>query len=206
MKHRIKQIVAISGFMISITILSCKDKKVTVESNPQETKTTKDLSKDTTEIKQTVLSFYNWYGANWEKLTKYRLYQGENPPYKMNWSEVDRMHQYMRANVPQLGNEFISNQKLFLRQTDSAFKQDVENEIPYNFDYDWYTNSQEDPMYLIDALNSSSSRWKYDVNGDDAMVEIKGKWLDETPDPPGTLMKLAMKKENGTWKISRIGL
>jgi hypothetical protein len=184
-------------------LVSCKDKKVKSEPAGQQNEVKEDHGKDSTDIRQTILSFYNWYTKNYEQLGKYKLYQGEKPPYKMDWSEVDKMHKYISDSVPQLGQAFLSNQRKFLQQADSAFKVDVQDEIPYGFDYDWYTNSQEDPQYLLDELNKSSN-WIYTINGNNAMVDIKNKWMDNGKETESTLIRIDMAKENGTWKISNI--
>ncbi len=66
---------------------------------------------------------------------------------------MSKYQDFIRTSAPQLGEEFIKNQKHFFEQCDSAFKVDVKDEIPYGFDWDWYTNSQEDPQYLLDEMN-----------------------------------------------------
>lgn len=188
-----------------LSLSSCKDKNTSADSTTitRDSTATNSIN-DTAEIKETILSFYNWYVPNWEKLSQFKLYRGETPPYKMDWDEVNKLHAYIRGSVPQLGEEFISNQVQFLKQSDSAFKVDLQDEMPYGFDYDWYTNSQEDPVYLRDAL-VKSTKWTYNVNGDRAVVDVKGKWFDDNKETESTIMKFDMKKESGKWKIAKIG-
>ena len=113
--------------------------------------------------------------------------------------------QFIRSAAPQLGEEFISNQKHFFQQCDSAFKKDVEDEIPYGFDYDWYTNSQEDAQYLVDEINKNKP-WSISITGDNAFVEVKGDLDDNGKKTESTFLTLYMKKESGQWKIAKIGL
>ena len=74
-------------------------------------------------------------------------------------------------------------------------------EIPYYFDYDWYTNSQEDPQYLLDEINKSKN-WVIMAKDNKATVDIKA--LDNTQ-PETTVINLTMAKENSQWKIAKIG-
>jgi hypothetical protein len=163
-----------------------------------------DIRKDTAEIKQTILSFYNWYTNNYDSLGQFKLYKGEQPPYKLDWTEVGKMQSYIRSRVPQLGETFIKNQMGLLHEIDSAFKVDVQDDIPYGFDYDWYTYSQEDPKYLLEEINKSNN-WKYDVKGNTAVVDIKTKFLDNGKESESSLIKIFMAKENEVWKIAKIG-
>lgn len=199
--------VGIAGFV------ACKDKKTeTATATETATKTetlAADPSKDSAAIRTVIIDFYNWYSKEYKKLMGYNLYSSikkkEMPPYKINWDEVDKLQSFIRSTVPQLGEEFLKNQRIMLQQADSAFKVDVEDEIPYGFDYDWYTNSQEDAQYTVDEINKAK-QWIIAVNGDDAIVDIKGTYTDNGEQKSSTVLKLAMKKENGNWKIAKIGM
>jgi hypothetical protein len=191
----------------AILIISCKDKKQNSANETQQPTATADPVKDSAEIRAAITSFYNWYTTNYTKLMKYDLYSGikkeDAPPYKINWDGVEKYQQFIRDSIPQLGEEFLKNQKRFFEQCDSAFKKDVEDDIPYGFDYDWYTNSQEDSQYLLDGINKSA-KWIINVKGDDATVEI-GAPEDKNYVSGSLLIQLDMKKENGAWKIAKIG-
>jgi len=196
---------------ISALLFSCKDKKETSTSGEVTADTlnvnkpieapVSDPAKDDADIRTTIKDFYTWYAKNYQSLMGFKLYsstkKNDMPPYKINWDEVKKLQAYIRSSVPQLGEEFLVNQKYFLAEADSAFKVDVKDEIPYGFDYDWYTNTQEDPEYTLTEINKSKD-WLITINGDKAIVDIKG----ET----ASVLKLAMAKENGVWKIAKIGL
>jgi len=168
----------------------------------------KKVNTDSVQIRNTIISFYNWYLKNQAKLNSFELYQGlkvrDEPPYKINWNEAERYFGYIRSSVPQLGEAFIKNQRVFLKQCDSAFKVDLEDEIPYGFDYDWYTNSQEDPSYLVDEIKKSK-RWLIKVEGIAATVEILTEYNAGTEKSETGLICFKMKKETGKWKIAEIG-
>ncbi len=194
-------------FLVSgITLLlSCKQKDKTVAADVKVETT--DLTKDSAEIKNTVTGFYTWYNQNYSKFNKYNLYSGtkkkDQPPYKLNWDEVQKYQAFIRDSVPYLGAAFVQNQKEFFKKCDSAFKVDVNDDIPYGFDYDWYTNTQEDPAYTLEEIKKSKW-WLINVMGDEATVDVKGFDEKGTKDA-STVINLKMKKENGVWKIAKIG-
>ncbi|MCY7309755.1 MAG: hypothetical protein LH619_03165 [Chitinophagaceae bacterium] len=200
-------------FIATIGIVSCKDKKTTTEKDAvteQKTETVMapGLTKDSTAIRTVIMNFYNWYNTNFAKFQEYDLYSGikkkDMPPYKINWDQVTKYQDFIRTSAPQLGEEFLSNQKKFFQQCDSAFKTDTQDELPYGFDYDWYTNTQEDPQYTLDEMNKAK-QWIINVNGDNATTEVKGTFDDNGKQTEMTVIKLALKKESGQWKIAKIG-
>ena len=196
-------------FVVVIGSMSCKDKKDTSGKDAVEQKTTEvvqDHSKDSAEIRTVIIDFYNWYNKNYAKLQEYHLYSSikkkDAPPYKINWDEVAKYQDYIRTAVPQLGEEFLKNQKHFFEKCDSAFKVDVNDDIPYGFDYDWYTNSQEETQYLVDEINKSLP-WAISWSGDNASVDVKTVYDNNGKKTTETAISIAMKKENGKWKIAK---
>jgi hypothetical protein len=162
---------------------------------------------DSTQIRSTIMSFYNWYIKNQSKINSFELYKGtkssDTPPYKINWPEVNKYFAFIRSSVPWLGEAYIANQKKFFQECDSAFKADPEGEIPYGFDFDWYTNSQEDAGWLVDELKNAT-QWVTTVNGMDATVDVLGFYNDNGKQVETVILCYAMKKEKGKWKIARI--
>lgn len=182
-------------------LVSCKQKEKSTEVKSE----TSDRSKDSAAIRNTVIDFYTWYTKNDTLFNHYDLYSGikkaDEPPYKINWDEVEKYQAFIRDSVPQLGDAFLQNQKRLFQKCDSAFKVDVEDDIPYFFDFDWYTNTQEDPAYLLEEMKKSK-QWFITINGDEAIVDIKGFDEDGTK-PAATVINLVMKKENGQWTIAK---
>ena len=190
--------------VLIIVVASCKGKNsADNKENPAENITTNDSA----DIRNAILDFYSWYSKNYKKLMQYDLYSGikkeDEPPYKINWDEVKKYQDFIRDNVPQLGEDFLANQQVLFKRCDSAFKVDVEDDIPYYFDFDWYTNTQEDPQYMLDEIKKSKL-WNISVDGDNAKVNIKG--YDNNGEQPAiTVIDIELKKENNTWKIAKIG-
>ena len=197
-------------FVSLIGLIACKDKKQVSANGPMDQKTeaiANDPAKDSAAIRIVITDFYNWYNKNYTKFQAYDLYGGikkkGTPPYKINWEAVEKYQQFIRDSVPQLGEAFLADQKYFFQVCDSAFKVDKEDDIPFGFDYDWYTNSQEDPQYLVDGINKSVT-WIINVKGDRATVEI-GAPDDKNYVSGSLLIQLDMKKENDKWRIAKIG-
>jgi len=196
--------IATAAFCI---LLSCNNKKEKAAGETKPVTAEASQADDSTAIRKTITDFYNWYNANYSKLMNFKLYSGvkkpDSPPYKINWDVVEKYQAFIKDSIPQLGQAFLYDQKKFFQQCDSAFKKDPEDELPYGFDYDWYTNSQEDPIYLVNGLQASG-KWIIDVKADEASVEI-GAPEDKNYVSGSLLLFVGLKKENGQWKISKIG-
>jgi len=189
------------------SLFACNNNKQETDPKQQPAVITAADTGDSVNIRNVILDFYTWYTGNYDKMMGYQLYRGINkmdqPPYKINWDEVKRYQAFIKDSVPQLGKDFLDNQMKMFRQCDSAFKVDLADEIPYGFDYDWYTNSQEEPSYLLTGIRSSG-KWIISINGDEASVEI-GAPEDKNYVPGSLLLFVGLKKENGQWKIAKIG-
>lgn len=204
--------------LTSILLSACGGKKNTVvkKNEPVSAGPVADIdtviaptaAEDSAAIRQVVVDFYNWYNKNYRVFDTYHLYEGikkkGQPPFRIVWKEVDKYHQYIRLNVPQLGEEFISAQKQFFKECDSAFKVNREDEIPYGFDYDWYTNSQEDPAYLVKEVNKKRP-WPMKWQGDYVTVAVKGSYDNNGKKEEAVFVTLTLKKESDEWKIVKIG-
>ena len=204
--------ILISFLFIVIFFAACNNdkNKNSGEATAEQTTAVETVSSqaDSAAIRKIITDFYDWYLVNWEKFPTTGLYKGikkaDMPHYQIDWKAVEKYHNFINESVPQLGNTFKAAQKKFLEQCDSAFKKDTEGEIPYGFDYDWYTNSQEEPKYLVDEMNNTHN-WKTVVSGDDANVEVM-RWRDDNGQKiEEPIIKFGMKREAGKWTIARIG-
>lgn len=193
-------------------LVSCKDKKDKDAGNNAGTGTdtvqaANTSAADSADIRKVIIDFYDWYSTNYKKLMGYKLYSGikkpDAPPYKINWDEVSKYQAYIHDSIPQLGSEFLVNQKKKFEQCDSAFKVDVNDDLPFGFDYDWFTNSQEDPSWLLEGIKTSG-KWVVDIKGEKASVEI-GTPENKNYVAGSLLLYVGLTKENGQWKIAEIG-
>lgn len=198
-------------FITIIGLMGCKDKKQTTGKDVTEQNTdqvTHNPAQDSADIKKVIMDFYDWYKINAEKFQKYKLYSGvgsnDDAPYKINWDEVERYHRFISTSAPHLGQEFIKKQRIFFQQCDSVYKLN-EYDSPYGFDYDWYTNSQEDAQELIDRLNEAG-KWNIAVNGNDAKAEVMSYYDDNGKQEEELVIRILMKRENNKWTIAAIGV
>lgn len=162
-------------------------------------------SADSAQIRTTINSFYNWYSKNSPKIDAFKLYttSKKDPPYKINWKEVDRYLAWLGKAAPQLGQEFARNERQFFKECDSAFLTQVQDEVPYGFDSDRFTNSQE-PEYTVEEMQKSK-QWAIRVNGNEATVDVLGSYSDKGKEIETLIICFEMKKEKGKWTIAKIG-
>ena len=163
---------------------------------------------DSTQIKNTLTGFYKWYDANWQKLTAFKLYKGKNqndePPYRINWKEVDRYFAYLRKNSSHLSEAFIEEERERFKRIEQDFQNHPEEEIPSGFDYDRFTNTQEEPSYFLQELLRKDNQWQTYVNGNTASLSIAQPSFKEQPLATHHFFCVEMRKEKGKWKITRL--
>lgn len=124
----------------------------------------KKEASDSAQIKATVILFYKWYNLNWKKPAAFKLYKGKekanSPPYVIDWAEAERYFAYLRKSVPYIGEGFIATEKKRLQESEEAFQKFPEDEVPAGFDYDPFTNSQEDTRIFLGELRKGSKKWR----------------------------------------------
>lgn len=120
-------------------------------------------AQDSTQIKIAINDFYKWYNSNWEKVNAYKLYKGKHkkdePPYVIDWKEVDRYIAYLRKNATVLSETFLAAERKRIKEIEKDFIENPDEEMPSGFDYDHFTNSQEEPGYFITELNKKGNKW-----------------------------------------------
>jgi len=155
-------------------------------------------------VKQVVVDFYKWYSVNDAKLYNFKLYKGKNkkdvPPYIIDWKVAETYFTYIRKNVPWLGEAFIENERKFLKQCQQSFNKYPEEEMPIGFDYDRFTDTQEDAKYtLSETILNKKMLWQINIksNNTKAVVFISEKQKTDERS------KIELVKEKGLWKISK---
>jgi len=84
----------------------------------------------------------------------------------IDWKEADKYFNFMRKNAS-VGEAFVENEKAFLQRVEKNFKEDPEEEMPVGFDYDRFTNSQEEPKWFWDELIKKTNVWTIIVDKSD---------------------------------------
>lgn len=155
---------------------------------------------ESTQVRNTITSFYKWYNVNWKKITAFKLYKGKNgeegPPYIIDWKEAEKYFAYLRKNVPYLSEAFIESERTIYKSSEKDFIKYPEDELPSGFDYDHFTNSQEEPKYFLDELLKKDKKWKIEIQpGGKAHVDVHYK--------EGDLFFCSdLIKEHKKWKIA----
>jgi hypothetical protein len=166
-----------------------------------------------TAVKKVYVDFVKWYRNNAEKLDGYELAKGssvnengQQPPWIMNWKNVEKYFANIRKKVPWLGETFIANERKFLKTCEKYWKEDPTEEITVGFDFDRFIGGQESPPIIIDNyILAKHVKWKVEIKGDNATIYYAGKFDKDDNDKPVKIKdgtKVKMKKEKGVWKIA----
>jgi hypothetical protein len=178
---------------------------VATASMAQEKKASKT---DSTAVRKTVVAFYQWYNTNWKKVDAFQLYKSkkgnDGPPYVIDWRQVEKYFTFLRTKAPMLGKAFIEYERAFFKHAEQSFKDNPEEEMPVGFDYDRFTNSQEEPSLFWKELTKKSNRWVVTIDDQDknkAYVRVYPAVKQSTEDQ---VLCGTMVKEKGVWKIGRL--
>ena len=155
-----------------------------------------------------VTNFYTWYKTNYQQLEKFNLYKGKGkdnePPYKIQWKEVEKYFAYYRKNNPTVGEAFFEWHRKDFKKIDTEFKKDSTEEIPAGFDYERIVGGQVGVEEALEYAFPEKGNWKVTIKGNTAMVTYLYQALDyETDKMFEAKSETELKKENGVWKISR---
>jgi hypothetical protein len=157
---------------------------------------------------QKVQQFYSWYKVHYEEMNNFKLYKGSNendaPPYTIQWKTVEKYFTFIRTKLPLLGEDFISWHRKDFKRIEEIYQKYPEEEIVIGFDFDRIVGGQEDVVGVIDYSFPKKSKWKVAINGNTAIVTCVFEALDyETNTIIEATSNTELKKEKGTWKISR---
>ncbi|MBS1620986.1 MAG: hypothetical protein JST10_11290 [Bacteroidetes bacterium] len=179
-------------FIIGITILSYSSYS--------------QLNKEQESIKETFFGFLKFYQKNEKKFNSFRLYKGtgkeNNPPYKIQWNEVNRYFAWLKTNVPYVGKEYIKNEKANFQYYDSCYKVDPEEEIAVGFDYDRWGGGQEEIVYLIKWHTDPKNKYEVIINGNTALLRIGASLWEGAEEKDRSWNEVPFVKEKGKWKMA----
>ncbi len=155
---------------------------------------------DYAQIKNTINAFYKWYNTNWKKTNSFKIYKSkqgtEGPPYVIDWKEAERYFNHLRKNVSYLSEAFIQNEKQGFKNSEEDFKKYPEDELPSGFDYDHFTNTQEEPAYFLQELMKKDNQWKFNAGTAGTII------VTIISNDGAVFFCGQMKKEKGVWKIA----
>jgi hypothetical protein len=157
-------------------------------------------------IKKIFFDFLKFYQKNEAKFNSFHLYKGtgkeSNPPFKMQWKEVDRYFAYLRSSVPFVGDAYIKAEKKHFLFSDSCFKADPEDELPAGFDYDRWTGGQESIEYTMKWYTSAKNKYEVIITGNTAVLKIGAELWEGADTKDRNWSAVPFVKEKGKWKMA----
>lgn len=151
-------------------------------------------------IRKVFFDFLGFYKKNETKFNSFKLYKGtgkeNNPPYKIQWKEVEKYFAYLRSTVPYVGEAYINAERLHFKQSDSSFKQYPEEELPAGFDYDRWAGGQESIEYTYKWYTSPKNKYRVTITGNTAVLKIGSGQKDIF------WSVVPFVKEKGKWKMA----
>ena len=157
-------------------------------------------------IKKTFFDFLKFYQKNEAKFNSFHLYKGvgkeSNPPFKMQWKEVDRYFAYLRSSVPFVGEACIKAEKKHFLFSDSCFKVDLEDELPAGFDYDRWAGGQESIEHTMRWYSSPKNNYEVIISGNTAVLKIGAELWEGADTKDRNWSFVPFVKEKGKWKMA----
>ncbi len=157
-------------------------------------------------IQQTFFNFLKFYKKNEPKFNSFVLYKGKgrdnNPPYTIQWKEVEKYFAYLRKNVPYVGEAYIKAERQHFKNSEKWFKEDPAEELPAGFDYDRWAGGQESIEYTYKWYTSSKNKYIVVITGKKAILKIGNELMEGAEEKDRTWYFVPFVKENGKWKMA----
>lgn len=164
------------------------------------------LNAEQSAIKKTFFDFLKFYQKNEAKFQAFRLYKGtgknDDPPFKVQWTEVNKYFAFLRKSVPYVGEAYIKAEKENFRYSDSCFKADPEEIMPVGFDYDRWAGGQETIDYTIKWYTSPKNKYEVIINGNTAILKIGSELWEGATEADRSWSFVPFTKEKGKWKMA----
>ena len=158
-------------------------------------------------IKKVFFDFLAFYRSHEAKFNAFNLYKGKgknnNPPYHIQWNEVEKYSTYLRSNVPYVGEAYINAERAHFKFSDSCFKADPQDELPAGFDYDRWAGGQESIAYTYKWYTSANNKYLVTITGNTAVLKIGSELLDGSNNEKDRSWSFVpFVKEKGKWKMA----
>ena len=155
-------------------------------------------------IKKTFFNFLLFYKNNEKKFNSFKLYKGKqgNPPFKIQWGEVEKYFTYLRLSVPYVGASYINSERADFKYYDSCFKADPKEELPIGFDYDRWAGGQEDIAYTYKWYTDKNNKYIITITGDKAILKIGSALQKGDAEKDRYWSNVPFVKEKGKWVMA----
>jgi hypothetical protein len=158
-------------------------------------------------IKKVFFDFLAFYRGHEAKFNSFHLYKGKgkdnNPPYHIQWNEVEKYFAYLRSSVPYVGEAYINAERAHFKFSDSCFKADPQDELPAGFDYDRWAGGQESIAYTYKWYTSAKNKYTVTITGNTAVLKIGSELLDGSNNEKDRSWSFVpFVKEKGKWKMA----
>lgn len=155
-------------------------------------------------IKNTFFGFLKYYQEHEEQFQSFQLYKGSGedgmPPYHIQWDEAEKYFNFLRKNVPFVGESYIERERAHFKYADSCFKVFLDEEMPIGFDYDRWAGGQESIEITYVIYTDTANKHEIIIKGDKAIFKIGFMLSDEEVVSDWNFVPF--KKENGIWKMA----
>lgn len=164
------------------------------------------LNQEQQTIKQVFFDFLHYYQKHEKQFYSFKLHKGtgkeDGPPYRIQWKEVDRYANYLRNNVPYVGEAYIVSEKKDFKYYDSCFKADPEEEMAVGFDFDRWGGGQEEVAYMVKWHTSKDNLYKVKIKGNKAELLIGSPPWEGATKEERQWSKVPFVKEKGRWVMA----
>ena len=164
------------------------------------------LNKEQETIKKTFFNFLNYY-KNQEKIfNAFQFYNGQgkqmNPPYHIKWAVAEKYFNYLRKNVPYVGEAYIQSETDHFKYADSCFKADPAEEMAAGFDYDRWAGSQESVAYTVKLHTSPKNKYIVSISSNRATLKIGSPLEKGGKESERSWNLVPFAKEKGRWVMA----
>ncbi len=160
---------------------------------PSDTATRSDVSPDTRQVWQAVITFLTWYKDHMGEVSRFALVnQTPGKPYSMNLKNGERYLTYLKSSH-RLTDAYLNQWRIYFKERQAGFRQSPQYEgPPTGFDYDLVMLNQDVDMQLASLKILKMGRVV--VSNDKATV---GFTLQDT-------YEFRLVRQKGRWLINKI--
>ncbi len=164
------------------------------------------LNAEQAAIKKTFTGFLSYYKKNEARFNAFKIYNGtgpENgPPYRIQWKEAEKYFDFLRKQVPYVGEAYIKAERAHFKDADSLFRLYPEEEIPAGFDYDRWGGGQESIQYMYKWYTSPKNKYLVIITGNTALLKIGSELWEGASENDRSWNIVPFVKEKGKWKMA----